>query len=361
MDDNNVDVTYGYNYFRQRSIQCILAMTMFSILTLFFLDVNIISNDVSATIESSYGSATPTQPSNQLLVEYSYTKNPVKIGEKTFLLITVKDKFSDEPIPDAFVKLAIGPSLSTIRNNILSMALSAVSTTPAQKLIEAKTMQMMHTDGNGYAAFTIQLGIESDVGLYDTEIEVSNNNYQSSFSQVDLNVISESQQDEMSSNGNNDGDAIRGNAVGGDGGDAVGGDGGDAVGGDGGDAVGGNAIAGNDGDAIRGNAVGGDGGDAVGGNAIAGNDGDAVKGNAIAGDGGDAVGGNAIAGDGGDAVGGNAIAGDGGDGGEAIGLVLDGSDCNDTPIGGDGGGGGDAVGGNRGKDVDDGTDEMLLC
>jgi hypothetical protein len=244
----------GNDYFRQRSIQCILAMAVFSILSLFFVNANVISNDVSATIglDSSYGSATPTQSSNQFLVEYSYTKNPVKIGEKTYLLITVMDKFSGEPIPDAFVKLTIGPTLSTIKNNILSMALSAVSTTPAQKLIEDKSMQTMRTDANGYAAFTVQLGPQSDVGLYDTEIEVSKRSYQSSFNQVDLNVISESQRGEMSLEDNNDGDAVGGD--GGDGGDAVGGNAVGGDGGDGGDAVGGNAVGGD----------GGDGGDAIG-------------------------------------------------------------------------------------------------
>jgi len=299
LPDNNVDVTYGNDYFRRWSIQCILAMAIFSVLSLFFLNTtNVISYDARATIglDSSYDSATPTQSSNQLSVEYSYTKNPVKIGEKTYLLITVMDKFSGEPIPDAFVKLAIGPTLSTIRDNILSMALSAVSTTPAQKLIEDKTIQTMRTDDNGYAAFTVQLGPESDVGLYDTEIEVSKRSYQSSFNQVDLNVISESQEGEMSSEDDNDGHAVGGDGADGVGNGADGGDGGDAVGGDG-----------------------GDGGDAVGGNAV------------------------------------------GGDGGDAVGLVLDESDCNDAPKGGDGGDGGDAVRGNRGKDGDNGADEMLLC
>jgi len=299
LPDNNVDVTYGNDYFRRWSIQCILAMAIFSVLSLFFLNTtNVISYDARATIglDSSYDSATPTQSSNQLSVEYSYTKNPVKIGEKTYLLITVMDKFSGEPIPDAFVKLAIGPTLSTIRDNILSMALSAVSTTPAQKLIEDKTIQTMRTDDNGYAAFTVQLGPESDVGLYDTEIEVSKRSYQSSFNQVDLNVISESQEGEMSSEDDNDGHAVGGDGADGVGNGADGGDGGDAVGGDG-----------------------GDGGDAVGGNAV------------------------------------------GGDGGDAVGLVLDESDCNDAPNGGDGGDGGDAVRGNRGKDGDNGADEMLLC
>ncbi|MGH9974254.1 MAG: hypothetical protein ACRD8Z_00235 [Nitrososphaeraceae archaeon] len=47
-----------------------------------------------------------SQLSNQFLVEYSYTKNPVKIDEKTYLTITVKDKSTGNPISDAFVRLA---------------------------------------------------------------------------------------------------------------------------------------------------------------------------------------------------------------------------------------------------------------
>ena len=139
----------------------------------------------------------------------------------------------------------------------------------------------------------VLLGPKTNAGLYDTEIEVSKDRYQSSFEQINLNVVSESQQGVMPPRSNN--------------GPSIGGDEGD-----GGDAVGGSAIGGDEGD-------------------------------------------------GGNAIGGSAIGGDGGDGGDAVGMVLDESDCNDTPNGGDGGDGGDAVEGNRGKDGDNGADEMLLC
>jgi hypothetical protein len=66
---------------------------------------------------------------------------------------------------------------------------------------------------------------KSNAGLYDTEIEVSKDRYQSSFEQIDLNVVSESQQGVMPPRSNN--------------GPSIGGDGGD-----GGDAVGGNAVGG---------------------------------------------------------------------------------------------------------------------
>ena len=71
----------------------------------------------------------------------------------------------------------------------------------------------MYTDNNGRATFTVQLGPKSDTGLYDTEIEVSKDRYQSSFEQIDLNVVSESQQGLMPPRSNN------GPSIGGDGGD----------------------------------------------------------------------------------------------------------------------------------------------
>ena len=53
-------------------------------------------------------------------MRYSYTKNPVKIGEKTYLTITVKDKETGNPISDAFVTLAIEHTPYSLRDNIVS-------------------------------------------------------------------------------------------------------------------------------------------------------------------------------------------------------------------------------------------------
>ena len=47
----------------------------------------------------------------------------------------------------------------------------------------------MYTDNNGHATFTVQLGPKSDVGAYDTEIEIAKDSYQSSFQQTNLQVI----------------------------------------------------------------------------------------------------------------------------------------------------------------------------
>ena len=54
---------------------------------------------------------------------------------------------------------------------------------------DRKATQIMYTDSNGRATFTVQLGPKSDTGIYDTEIEVSKHSYQSSFEQTDLRVI----------------------------------------------------------------------------------------------------------------------------------------------------------------------------
>ena len=136
-----------------------------------------------------------SQLPNQFLVEYSYTKNPVKIDEKTYLTITVKDKSTGNPISDAFVRLAVDDTPSSLRDNIASTAFAAaaaaggVTSNQDFAVEDRKTTQTMYTDSNGRATFTVQLGPKSDRGIYDTEIEVSKDSYQSSFEQTDLRVI----------------------------------------------------------------------------------------------------------------------------------------------------------------------------
>jgi hypothetical protein len=130
-----------------------------------------------------------SQSLNQFLVEYSYTKNPVKIGEKTYLTITVKDKETGNPMSNAFVSLAIEYTPSLLRNNIISTALAAATTLPTHEAVNDKTIQTMYTDNNGHATFTVQLGPKSDTGVYDTEIEITKDSYQSNFQQTNLHVI----------------------------------------------------------------------------------------------------------------------------------------------------------------------------
>jgi hypothetical protein len=142
-----------------------------------------------------------SQIPNQFLIKYSYSKNPVKIGEKTYIAITVKDKETGRPVPDAFVTFTVDNKPSSSRNNMAGAGLAAAAVGGAaaaaaggggipanpDTLVD-KATHTAHTDSNGYAAFTVQLGPKSDMGIYDTEIKVSKDEYQSILEQADLRV-----------------------------------------------------------------------------------------------------------------------------------------------------------------------------
>jgi hypothetical protein len=158
---------------------------------------------------------------NQFSVEYSYTKNPVKMGEKTYLTITVRDKDTGTPVANAMLKLDILPPSTSFDANTLTTVLPAV-TAPMQEV--KKSIQTMYTDNNGQATFTVQVGPKSDVGIYDTELEVNKDSYQSNLEQINFYVIPQSEKVLPLLKSNN-GDATDGSAIGGNGGA-----GGDAVG-----------------------------------------------------------------------------------------------------------------------------------
>jgi len=112
-----------------------------------------------------------SQSLNQFLVEYSYTKNPVKIGEKTYLTITVKDKETGNPISNAFVTLDVeSPTASSIDSSIGGAAVAAAGIPSNPEAVKDKTTQAMYTDNSGHATFTLQIGPKSDVGIYDTQL-----------------------------------------------------------------------------------------------------------------------------------------------------------------------------------------------
>lgn len=70
----------------------------------------------------------------------------------------------------------------------LTTATAAAATTIPTQEVE-KATQVMYTDNNGHATFTVQIGPKSDVGIYDTEIEVTKDSYQSSFEQTNLRIV----------------------------------------------------------------------------------------------------------------------------------------------------------------------------
>ena len=125
-----------------------------------------------------------------LVVEYSFTKNPVKIGEKSYFTVTVKDKNTSNPIPNAFVALDINPPSSTLfETSSVGAAVAAAGIASNEEIVQEKATQVMHTDNNGHATFTIEIGPKSDLGVYDTELEVTKDSYQSSFEQIDFRVV----------------------------------------------------------------------------------------------------------------------------------------------------------------------------
>jgi hypothetical protein len=131
-----------------------------------------------------------SQSLNQFLVEYSYTKNPVKIGEKTYLTITVKDKETRNPISNAFVTLDVeSPTASSVDSSIGGAAVAAAGIPSNPEAVKDKTTQAMYTDNSGHATFTLQIGPKSDVGIYDTQLEVKKDSYLSNFQQTNLRVV----------------------------------------------------------------------------------------------------------------------------------------------------------------------------
>lgn len=131
-----------------------------------------------------------SQLSNQFLVEYSYTKNPVKIGEKTYLTITVKDKETGNPVSNAFVTLDVEPhTISSVDSTIEGAAVAAAGISSNSDAVKDKTTQAMYTDNSGHATFTLQIGPKSDLGIYDTQFEIRKDSYQSSFQQTNLRVV----------------------------------------------------------------------------------------------------------------------------------------------------------------------------
>ena len=147
----------------------------------------------SSLFEGIVGDCEDKSSLNPLLIEYSFTKNPVKLGEKSYVTVTVKDKNSGDPISNAFVTLNINPPSSTSTAFETSSDGAAVAAagiaSSNQEIVQEKATQVMHTDNNGHATFTVEVGPKSDLGIYDTELEVAKDSYQSSFEQIDFRVV----------------------------------------------------------------------------------------------------------------------------------------------------------------------------
>ena len=98
--------------------------------------------------------------SKQYTVDYSIIKDPAKVGDTTYMSITVRDKYTDQPVSDVLVLLAIEPP----------------NFNPS---IDKTTTQTAYTDKDGHATFTVQIGPRSSSGIYNTNLEIRKDNYDS--------------------------------------------------------------------------------------------------------------------------------------------------------------------------------------
>ena len=104
--------------------------------------------------------------SDQYTIDYTVIKDPVKVGDTTYMSITVRDKNTDQPVSDALVLLTIEPPNS---NPSVDKATTTTTT----------TTQTVHTDKDGHAIFTVQIGPHSSTGIYNTNLEIKKDNYDS--------------------------------------------------------------------------------------------------------------------------------------------------------------------------------------
>jgi hypothetical protein len=109
----------------------------------------------------------------QYTIDYSVIKDPVKVGDTTYMSISVRDKYTDQPVPDALVLLTIEPPNSN---------------PSVGKTTTATTTQTAYTDKDGHATFTVQIGPHSSSGIYNTNLEIRKDNYNSKI-QKTFNVV----------------------------------------------------------------------------------------------------------------------------------------------------------------------------
>ncbi len=104
--------------------------------------------------------------SEQYTIDYTVIINPVKVGDTTYISITVRDRNTDQPVSDALILLTIEPPNS-------NLSLGQTSTT------STSTTQTAYTDKDGHATFTVQIGPHSSSGIYNTNLEIKKDNYDS--------------------------------------------------------------------------------------------------------------------------------------------------------------------------------------
>jgi 5-hydroxyisourate hydrolase-like protein (transthyretin family) len=96
----------------------------------------------------------------QFIVDYLVIKDPVKVDDTTYMTVAVRDKDTGQPISDVLVLLTIEPPNSN----------------PS---IGKTTTQTAYTDKDGHVVFTVHIGPRSSSGIYNTNLEIRKDNYDS--------------------------------------------------------------------------------------------------------------------------------------------------------------------------------------
>jgi hypothetical protein len=105
----------------------------------------------------------------QYAVDYSVIKDPVKVGDTTYMSVSVRDRNTDQPVSDAVVLLTIeSPPHSNSDPSVGQTSTTSTSTT-----------QTAYTDKDGHAIFNIHIGPHSNSGIYNTNLEIKKDSYDS--------------------------------------------------------------------------------------------------------------------------------------------------------------------------------------
>ena len=70
---------------------------------------NTVDNIAGGRFASLFSGIVDCKSSKQYTVDYLIIKDPVKVGDTTYMSVTVRDKYTDQPVSNALVLLTIEP------------------------------------------------------------------------------------------------------------------------------------------------------------------------------------------------------------------------------------------------------------
>jgi hypothetical protein len=121
---------------------------------------NTVDNIAGGRFASLFSGIVDCKSSKQYIVDYLIIKDPVKVGDTTYMSVAIRDKYTDQPVSNALVLLTIEPP----------------NFSPS---IGKATTQTAYTDKDGHATFTVHIGLRSNSGIYNTNLEIRKDNYNS--------------------------------------------------------------------------------------------------------------------------------------------------------------------------------------